>query len=60
VEKAKALNVMPDGTCRTIKSQYYKNSVSNFVRGGHTVQQELSGSGKENHHPRKSKTGSQQ
>lgn len=25
---------MPDGTCRTIKSQYFKNSLGNFIRGG--------------------------
>ena len=25
---------MEDGTCRPIKSQYYKNSISNFIRGG--------------------------
>ena len=24
------LNPMPDGTCRTLKNQYYKNSISNF------------------------------
>ncbi len=28
------LNTMPDGTCRTIKNQYYKNSVSNFLSTG--------------------------
>ena len=27
-------NPMPDGTCRTIKSQYPKNSLANFLRGG--------------------------
>ena len=26
------LNTMPDGTCRTIKNQYYKNSKANFER----------------------------
>ncbi len=26
-----ALNTMPDGTCRTIKSQYAKNGIDNFV-----------------------------
>lgn len=26
------LNPMPDGTCRTIKNQYYKNSKANFER----------------------------
>ena len=30
----KAHNTMPNGTCRTIKSQYQKNSVDNFIRGG--------------------------
>jgi hypothetical protein len=30
----KPLNPMPDGSCRTIKSQYYKNSLGNFIRGG--------------------------
>lgn len=24
------LNPMPNGTCRTLKNQYYKNSISNF------------------------------
>ena len=28
------MNPMPDGSCRTIKSQYYKNSLGNFIRGG--------------------------
>ena len=28
------MNPEPDGTCRTIKAQYYKNSLSNFIRGG--------------------------
>lgn len=28
------LNPMPDGSCRTVKSQYYKNSLGNFIRGG--------------------------
>lgn len=27
-------NPMPDGTCRPIKSQYYKNSSANLLRGG--------------------------
>ena len=27
-------NPMPDGTCRTIKEQYHKNSMANFVRSG--------------------------
>ena len=30
----RALNTMPDGTCRTLKSQYHKNSAANFVREG--------------------------
>ena len=34
-------NPMPDGTCRTIKSQYPKNSLANFLRGGGTAQQPL-------------------
>ncbi len=28
------LNPMPDGTCRTLKNQYYKNSISNFESTG--------------------------
>ena len=28
------MNPMPDGSCRTLKSQYYKNSLGNFIRGG--------------------------
>ena len=28
------MNPMPDGSCRTVKSQYYKNSLGNFIRGG--------------------------
>lgn len=28
------LNPMPDGTCRTIKSQYSNNSVVNFLHDG--------------------------
>lgn len=28
------INPMPDGTCRTIKSQYYKTSCANYIRGG--------------------------
>lgn len=27
-------NPMPDGTCRPIKSQYFKNSLANFLRRG--------------------------
>lgn len=29
-----ALNTMPNGTCRTIKNQYYKNSIANFESQG--------------------------
>jgi hypothetical protein len=32
--KARPMNPMPDGTARTIKEQYHKNSVANFLRGG--------------------------
>ena len=28
------LNPEPDGTCRTIKANYYKVSLANFIRGG--------------------------
>ena len=28
------MNPMPDGTCRTIKSQYQQNSLANFLRRG--------------------------
>lgn len=31
---AKGLNTMPDGSCRTIKYQYQKNSISNFESQG--------------------------
>lgn len=34
VKAVKSLNPYEDGTCRTIKSQYYKNSLANFVRRG--------------------------
>lgn len=34
------LNPMPDGTCRTIKAQYHKNSLGNFIRGGGMEQQQ--------------------
>ena len=34
-------NPMEDGTCRPIKSQYYKNGFANFIRGGGTEQQPL-------------------
>lgn len=28
------LNPMPDGSCRTVKSQYQQSSLANFIRGG--------------------------
>ena len=28
------LNLMEDGTCRTIKNQYFKNSTDNFLSHG--------------------------
>lgn len=28
------LNPMPDNTARTIKGQYFKNSLANFMRNG--------------------------
>lgn len=28
------VNMMPDGTCRTIKAQYAQTSFANFIRGG--------------------------
>jgi hypothetical protein len=28
------LNPMPDGTCRTLKYQYQKNGIANFIREG--------------------------
>ena len=31
---AKGLKTMPDGSCRTIKYQYQKNSISNFESQG--------------------------
>lgn len=34
IKNVKALNPMPNGTCRTIKYQYQKNSVSNFESDG--------------------------
>lgn len=33
---------MPDGTCRTIKANYHKQSLANFLRRGGTEQRELS------------------
>ena len=32
--KQYAMNPEPDGTCRTIKANYYKVSMANFVRRG--------------------------
>ncbi len=29
-----ALNTMPDGTCRTIKAQYFKNGYKNICENG--------------------------
>lgn len=29
------LNTTPDGFCRTLKAQYYKNSCANFMEGNH-------------------------
>ena len=34
VKFVRALNPYEDGTCRTLKSQYYKNSLANFIRRG--------------------------
>lgn len=37
-----AINTADDGTCRTIKAQYYKNSLANFLAGGgHSEQRPL-------------------
>lgn len=33
-KKVIPLNPMPDGSCRTVKAQYGKNSLGNFIRGG--------------------------
>ena len=33
-KKVIPFNTMPDGTCRTLKSQYFKNSVANFLHDG--------------------------
>lgn len=41
VKFVRALNPYEDGTCRTIKSQYYKNSLANFIRRGATERQGL-------------------
>lgn len=32
--KSEPYNPMPDGTCRTIKTNYYKQSFANFIRQG--------------------------
>jgi len=34
MKKTIPINTMPDGTCRTLKSQYFKNSVANFLHDG--------------------------
>lgn len=34
MKKIIPLNPMPDGTCRTIKNQYFKNSLANFESHG--------------------------
>lgn len=34
MKKTIPLNPMPDGTCRTIKNQYFKNSLANFESHG--------------------------
>lgn len=34
IKRIEALNTMPDGSCRTIKNQYYKNSIDNFESHG--------------------------
>ena len=34
------LNPEPDGSCRTIKNQYYKTSLANFLKTGTWGQQE--------------------
>ena len=35
-KKVLPLNPCADGTCRTIKAQYYKNGLANFLVGGGT------------------------
>ena len=37
--KQEPFNPMPDGTCRTIKANYQRQSLANFLRGGGTEQQ---------------------
>lgn len=32
--KIEPYNPMPNGTCRTIKTNYYKQSLANFIRKG--------------------------
>lgn len=34
MKKIEPLNPMPDGTCRTLKYQYQKNGIANFIRKG--------------------------
>ena len=34
MKKTIPINTMPDGTCRTLKSQYFKNRVANFLHNG--------------------------
>ena len=34
MKKTIPLNPMPDGTCRAIKNQYFKNSLANFESHG--------------------------
>ena len=34
MRKVIPVNTMPDGTCRTIKSQYFKNNAVNFLHDG--------------------------
>ena len=34
MKKTIPINTMPDETCRTLKSQYFKNSVDNFLHDG--------------------------
>lgn len=43
LEVVRALNPEPDKRiCRTIKAQYQKNGIANFVRGGVMEQRQLS------------------
>lgn len=42
MSNAEPFNVCADGTCRTIKAQYWKNSIANFTRGGGTERQRSS------------------